>query len=94
MTKPNAKTKTKSTARKAAPRRSVASLDVKPIAPAKGMLDEKTPTDFTWASSMLQSGHRVKRKAWTGNKFLDASHTTGKISLASEDIQATDWVVI
>lgn len=50
--------------------------------------------DFTWAAQQIQNGLRVKRQGWTGNKFIDVNHPAGKHVITSEDMLATDWIVI
>lgn len=55
---------------------------------------EEINHDFGWAARQVQKGLRVKRDAWIGNKFIDVNHRSGKHILLSEDMLATDWIVI
>lgn len=77
-------------------------LDVKPIAPVEGKVDafqgdgcdQSGPEvqNFAWAARQIQNGLRVKREAWTGNKYLEASGAPRNV-LTNEDMLATDWII-
>lgn len=81
-----------------APRLSVADLDVQPIAQDEdhpvGEAENIETHNFGWAARQVQNGLRVKREGWTGNKFIDVNHPSGKHVLMRDDMLATDWIVI
>ena len=80
---------------KDAPRIKRKDLDVKPIAPVEGDgCDQSGPEiqNFAWAARQIQNGLRVKREAWIGNKYLEASGAPRNV-LTNEDMLATDWII-
>lgn len=48
--------------------------------------------NFAWAAQQVQRGLRVKREAWIGNKYLEASGAPRNV-LTNEDMLATDWII-